>query len=135
MPAGNGPVDLPGPTGESNRHSTAPKGPILCMGPGADAAIAQVIAVTALGGLGIASEGSVPPEALTTLPDLGGAIWWGEEDTGRAYEQALSQRAGPITALITAQPDTAQVLHERHVCIDTTAAGGNAALLAQVGNA
>jgi RHH-type proline utilization regulon transcriptional repressor/proline dehydrogenase/delta 1-pyrroline-5-carboxylate dehydrogenase len=25
------------------------------------------------------------------------------------------------------------VLHERHICIDTTAAGGNAALLAEVG--
>lgn len=135
MPAGNAPVDLPGPTGESNRHSTAPKGPILCMGPGADAAAAQVNAVTSLGGIGIAADGSVPSEALTTLPDLGGVIWWGDADTGRAYEMALSQRTGPITALITAHPDTAQVLHERHVCIDTTAAGGNAALLAQVGNA
>jgi len=26
-------------------------------------------------------------------------------------------------------PDRAHVFHERHLCIDTTAAGGNAALL------
>jgi RHH-type proline utilization regulon transcriptional repressor/proline dehydrogenase/delta 1-pyrroline-5-carboxylate dehydrogenase len=59
-------------------------------------------------------------------------IWWGDDATGRAYEAALAEREGPIVALITAQPDAAQVLHERHVCIDTTAAGGNAALLAAV---
>jgi RHH-type proline utilization regulon transcriptional repressor/proline dehydrogenase/delta 1-pyrroline-5-carboxylate dehydrogenase len=29
-------------------------------------------------------------------------------------------------------PDLAHACHERHVCIDTTAAGGNAALLAAV---
>jgi RHH-type proline utilization regulon transcriptional repressor/proline dehydrogenase/delta 1-pyrroline-5-carboxylate dehydrogenase len=32
--------------------------------------------------------------------------------------------------LITTRPDLAHVAHERHLCVDTTAAGGNAALLA-----
>jgi RHH-type proline utilization regulon transcriptional repressor/proline dehydrogenase/delta 1-pyrroline-5-carboxylate dehydrogenase len=32
--------------------------------------------------------------------------------------------------LVTGRPDPAHVLTERHVCVDTTAAGGNAALLA-----
>jgi RHH-type proline utilization regulon transcriptional repressor/proline dehydrogenase/delta 1-pyrroline-5-carboxylate dehydrogenase len=50
-------------------------------------------------------------------------------------EAALSRRSGPIVALVTTMPDAAHVLHERHVCIDTTAAGGNAALLAEVGRA
>ncbi|WP_412509698.1 hypothetical protein, partial [Roseovarius sp. SYSU LYC5161] len=36
---------------------------------------------------------------------------------------------GPILPLITGMPDTGHACHERHVCVDTTAAGGNAALL------
>ena len=125
------PVDLPGPTGESNRLSEIPRGPLLCLGPGADTARAQAEAVSALGGQPVKADGSVPPEALRDLP-AEAAIWWGDTDTGRAYEVALADRDGPIIPLVTARPDAAHVLHERHVCIDTTAAGGNAALLAAV---
>ena len=132
IPEGQPPTDLPGPTGESNRHSLHPRGPVLCLGPGLEAALAQREAVMALGGVGVVSEGTVPPEALTGLSPLAAAIWWGDADTGRAYETALSERAGPIIALVTGMPDAAHVMHERHVCIDTTAAGGNAALLAEV---
>ena len=54
----------------------------------------------------------------------------GDQDAGRTYMRALATRKGPITPLITARPDLAHVAHERHLCVDTTAAGGNAALLA-----
>ncbi len=125
-------TDLPGPTGESNRHSTHARGPILCMGPGKAAAEKQAAAVNALGGIGIASGGNIAAPTLAEINLLAGVIWWGDVDTGREIETALSQRVGPITSLITSMPDAAHVLHERHVCIDTTAAGGNAALLAEV---
>lgn len=125
-------TDLPGPTGESNRHSTHPRGPILCMGPGKAASAKQAATVNALGGIGIASGGAIPAAALVGITPLAGVIWWGDTNTGREIEIALSQREGPITALFTSMPDAAHVLHERHVCIDTTAAGGNAALLAEV---
>ncbi len=125
-------TDLPGPTGESNRHSAHPRGPMLCMGPGAEAAQDQANAVKACGGVGISAEGDIRPGDLTTLTPLSGVIWWGDKTTGQAIEAALSQRDGPIIALITGMPDTGHALHERHVCIDTTAAGGNAALLAEV---
>ena len=42
---------------------------------------------------------------------------------------ALSAREGPILPLLTGAPEPSHVLAERHVCVDTTAAGGNAALL------
>ncbi|SIT84070.1 L-proline dehydrogenase /delta-1-pyrroline-5-carboxylate dehydrogenase [Yoonia rosea] len=131
-PAPAKPSDLPGPTGESNRLSTTARGPILCMGPGADVAQEQVAAVKALGGIGISTEGALTASQLSEIAELGAVIWWGDAQTGRALETALSTRQGPITALITGMPDAAHVLHERHVCIDTTAAGGNAALLAEV---
>ena len=125
-------VDMPGPTGESNRLGAAPRGPVLCLGPGDAAAAAQADTVTALGGIAVATQGSVPAEALANLPAIACAIWWGDADTARAYEASLAAREGPIVALVTDTPDAAHVLCERHVCIDTTAAGGNAALLAEV---
>jgi RHH-type proline utilization regulon transcriptional repressor/proline dehydrogenase/delta 1-pyrroline-5-carboxylate dehydrogenase len=120
---------LPGPTGESNRLTTHLRPAILCLGPGAEAAEAQKRAVEALGGVAVAVSGRLDPEALVTMGGLSGALWWGEESEARAYAAALARRAGPILPLITGLPDTGHALHERHVCVDTTAAGGNAALL------
>ena len=126
-------IDLPGPTGESNRLSTHVRPPILCLGPSKEDITAQIATVTQLGGTATQLPAPATPETLTTHPDISGAIWWGDADTGTTYAKALAAREGPILALITGQPDAGHVLHERHVCIDTTAAGGNAALLAQVG--
>jgi RHH-type proline utilization regulon transcriptional repressor/proline dehydrogenase/delta 1-pyrroline-5-carboxylate dehydrogenase len=126
-------VDLPGPTGESNRLSLSPRGPILCLGPGPDLAAAQAAAVEALAGQAVSAGGRIAPDDLVGLAPLGGVIWWGDDDTARLIEQALARRTGPILPLITASPDVGHAMIERHVCIDTTAAGGNAALLADVG--
>ncbi|MGI6245806.1 MAG: bifunctional proline dehydrogenase/L-glutamate gamma-semialdehyde dehydrogenase PutA [Pseudochelatococcus sp.] len=121
---------MPGPTGELNRLSFYTRAPLLCLGPGAEAVEAQVAAVEALGGHAVGVEGELPPEALTRLAGFSAAIWWGDEATGRAHANALAGRDGEIVPLITRMPDPAYVLHERHLCVDTTAAGGNAALLA-----
>ena len=120
---------LPGPTGELNARSTFAKPPILCAGPGKKAAETQAKAVTALGGVAVKATGQIRAEHLTDLTRLGAVIWWGDGPTARMFDLALAARAGPIVALITGQPDSAHVLFEQHVCIDTTAAGGNAALL------
>ncbi|WP_101069242.1 bifunctional proline dehydrogenase/L-glutamate gamma-semialdehyde dehydrogenase PutA [Roseovarius salinarum] len=120
---------LPGPTGESNRLTTHVRPPLLCLGPGEDTASAQARAVCKLGGRAVLANGALPPEALTELTGFSGALYWGDAGTARAYAQALSRRDGPILPLITGQPDTGHVVHERHVCVDTTASGGNAALL------
>ena len=121
---------LPGPTGELNRLSTRPRPPLLCLGPGDTAVAAQVAAVEGLGGRAIGVRGDLAPEAFTDLPDFGGVLWWGDPATGLAVSRALCDREGPIIPLITGRPDVAHVRHERHLCVDTTAAGGNTALLA-----
>ena len=125
-------LTLPGPTGESNRLTTSARPPLLCFGPGAEAAKEQARIVESLGGIAVMANGTVAPDALTTLSGFSGVLWWGEADTARAYECALAARKGPILPLLTGQPDAARVLGERHVCVDTTAAGGNAALLGGV---
>jgi RHH-type transcriptional regulator, proline utilization regulon repressor / proline dehydrogenase / delta 1-pyrroline-5-carboxylate dehydrogenase len=125
--------DLPGPTGESNRLTLTPRAPLLCLGPGSPAAEAQARAVRALGGHAVEAPG-LPAEALGTLTGFSGALWWGEAVKGQAYAQSLAARPGPILPLI-AMPDAGHTCHERHLCIDTTASGGNAQLLATVADA
>ncbi|MBP0483594.1 bifunctional proline dehydrogenase/L-glutamate gamma-semialdehyde dehydrogenase PutA [Sagittula salina] len=121
---------LPGPTGEANRLTTLPRAPLLCLGPGKRAAEAQAEAIRARGGLAVAAEGTVPPEVLETLDGFSGALWWGDGATARVLRQALAARRGPILPLITGLPDAGHAVLERHTCVDTTAAGGNTALLA-----
>ena len=123
---------LPGPTGESNRLSLHPRAPLLCAGPGPEAAAAQAAAIRALGGTAVEAPG-IPPEALTRLQGFSGVLYWGPDAQARAMTEALATRPGPILPLITSAPDRAHALLERHVCIDTTASGGNAELLVQAG--
>lgn len=118
---------LPGPTGESNVLTSMARGPILCLGPGADTAVAQAQAVEALGGKAIVAAGNVDAAWLADLP-MDGAIWWGDADTARELRAALASRTGPILPLITGMPDKGHACHERHV-FDSTASGGNAQLL------
>ncbi|WP_095587919.1 bifunctional proline dehydrogenase/L-glutamate gamma-semialdehyde dehydrogenase PutA [Actibacterium ureilyticum] len=119
---------FPGPTGESNTLSLSPRGPVLCLGPGAEATRQQIAAVEGLGGVAVASNGAVAPDRLTDLTGLSAVLYWG--DDARPFAQALARREGPIIPLITALPDRAHVVHERHLCIDRTASGGNTTLLA-----
>jgi RHH-type transcriptional regulator, proline utilization regulon repressor / proline dehydrogenase / delta 1-pyrroline-5-carboxylate dehydrogenase len=50
--------------------------------------------------------------------------------TLRAIRRVLSERDGPIVRLVAAVINPTAYVHERAVCVDTTAAGGNASLLA-----
>lgn len=124
--------DMPGPTGESNRLSLHHRAPLLCLGPGGETEAAQIASVTALGGVAVAAGGEVPPDWLREADGFSGVIWWGDAAQARAYAQALAARDGAILPLITARPDAAHVFNERHLCIDTTASGGNAQLLAEM---
>ena len=124
--------DLPGPTGESNRLTHHVRPPILCLGPTEAIAVQQAEELRKLGGATVVAHG-LEPEHLTTLVGLSGAIYWGNEPTARAYDQSLAKRHGAILPLITSQPSKFHTQFERHTCVDTTASGGNAALLAEVG--
>ena len=144
------PLDLPGPTGESNRLSFAPRGVVLCLGPGADAVRAQVAAAREAGNavvavadgasaaltahatdpLVVVLDGQVAPGALSTLPGIAAVACVADRDALAAMRAALARRPGPILPLIT-EPDAPEhYVLERHLCVDTTAAGGNASLLA-----
>ncbi|MFV0333697.1 MAG: bifunctional proline dehydrogenase/L-glutamate gamma-semialdehyde dehydrogenase PutA [Tropicimonas sp.] len=121
---------MPGPTGEMNRLTLCPRLPVLCLGPGRAAAMAQVAAVEALGGVAVAPDGSLSASDLAGVSGISAVLWWGDVETARTYAGALAACHGAITPLLTTRPDKAHIMHERHLCVDTTAAGGNAALLA-----
>jgi RHH-type transcriptional regulator, proline utilization regulon repressor / proline dehydrogenase / delta 1-pyrroline-5-carboxylate dehydrogenase len=145
-----GPVDLPGPTGEANTLTLLPRGRALVLGPDADALLAQAVQALAAGnavlavapgasaavqpllgkGLPIAAlDGVVKPDDLETLAtDL--VACSADPDTLRAIRQALAARNGPLVPLVAETIYPAAYAHERAVCVDTTAAGGNASLLA-----
>ena len=123
--------ELPGPTGERNLLRLIPRDPLLCAGPTRELAEKQAAAVKALGGRAIIPDDDIVPDAVVTATGFSAVIWWGDTDTGHAFSRALARRDGPIIPLIVDTPDRAHFFYERHLCIDTTAAGGNAALLVE----
>lgn len=133
--------ELPGPTGESNVLSTYGRGKALCLGPSRAAAeqqasiarahgCAAVIVAPGADGPGAVS-GVLDPEALTTLSGVDLVVHWGSKPEQRAVREALAARDGALVPLITEEDFGDRCIMERHVCVDTTAAGGNASLLAR----
>ena len=121
---------MPGPTGELNRLSLITRPPALCLGPGNESAQEQKRMIESLGRVTIIVEGNLPAQALHQLPDFSALLWWGDTEQARQYALALADLPGAIVPLITDTPDQAHVVFERHLCVDTTAAGGNVSLLA-----
>ena len=140
---------LPGPTGESNRLSVVPRGRVLCLGPTAAAATSQAARALGLGCTALlvapgaleheldphgsvgALDGVLEPAALTALRGIDAVMSDAEPETLAAIRRALAAREGPILPLVTAGDPDVMLRHERHLCVDTTAAGGNASLLAE----
>jgi RHH-type proline utilization regulon transcriptional repressor/proline dehydrogenase/delta 1-pyrroline-5-carboxylate dehydrogenase len=121
-------TELSGPTGEDNQLSVYAKGRVLCLGPGDDNRAAQVALAEAYGNVAVPL--SIAPGDLRLLHGFSVVMHWGAKEDQRACRIALSERDGPILPLIVSD-DTLMLVREEHVCIDTTASGGNAELLAQ----
>lgn len=134
---------LPGPTGESNQLSIYGRGTALCLGPTAKAAREQAEIARANGchavaiapGLSLSDgiNGLLDPTELETLDGFDLVVHWGNVADQKALRQALAARNGRLIPLVTARDLADRCRLERHVCIDTTAAGGNASLLAAAG--
>lgn len=121
-------TELSGPTGEDNQLSVYAKGRILCLGPGDENRNEQVALAEAYGNVAVPLRAA--PGDLRILKDFSAVMHWGSEEEQRACRVALSERDGPILPLIVSN-DSLMLVREEHVCIDTTASGGNAKLLAK----
>lgn len=145
-----GPIDLPGPTGEANSLALHPRGRVLCLGRDRETLLAQAVQALAAGNAVVA----IAPDAQSALSALTGkdmpvaafdgvpdeeqlrtlavdlAALCADDQTLRTTRRALAARSGAIVRLVTEPLDPEAYVLERATCVDTTAAGGNATLLA-----
>jgi RHH-type proline utilization regulon transcriptional repressor/proline dehydrogenase/delta 1-pyrroline-5-carboxylate dehydrogenase len=144
------PRTLPGPTGESNQYWLAPKGVVLCLGSDANVLMSQSIQALAAGNrvvvvgpaeitkrieplqeVGVpigALTGEVEPQALVEGPIDMVAFAGRKEDLG-SLRRILADRPGAILPLVMDEISPESYCHERSICIDTTATGGNVSLM------
>jgi len=131
---------MPGPTGESNRWSTYARGTILCLGPTMEDAEKQAKIANEIGCAAVAVApgirehlgvaGLLRRSALSVLTGFDAVALWSNTDDLRKARMALSERSGALVPLIASDQMKEFCVIERHICVDTTAAGGNASLLA-----
>jgi len=122
-------TDLPGPTGESNRLSQVPRGVVLCLGADVTT-LAQSASASGCPVVVLQGELGNDIDFLETIDGISAVCCRVPVDQLREIRVKLAARTGKIVPLVT--EGNAQELFrlERHVCVDTTASGGNAALLA-----
>ena len=149
---------LPGPTGELNTYSLAPRGNVLCRAQTRLGVLTQLTAVLATGNRAcfmdepvIAQVRGEVPElvriAITLLPTFPGdasvqcetALFEGEIPVTRLWCRQLANRNGPIVTTQSIEPaalaqGTAhyaldRLIAERSVSVNAAAAGGNASLM------
>jgi RHH-type proline utilization regulon transcriptional repressor/proline dehydrogenase/delta 1-pyrroline-5-carboxylate dehydrogenase len=134
---------LPGPTGESNKLSVFPVGRVLCLGPTPELAQAQADAAQSVGCQTLivcpfataehSINGFLSRELLTDLNGFSAVICSSDAGDSSEIRRALAARKGALVPLVTENNIAERCVNERHLSIDTTAAGGNVSLLASMG--
>jgi RHH-type proline utilization regulon transcriptional repressor/proline dehydrogenase/delta 1-pyrroline-5-carboxylate dehydrogenase len=145
-------LTLPGPTGERNVLGFVPRGAILCAAASAKGLLNQLAAVLVTGNRALVlADASTNPgdQVLATLPaevkervrfvgeaELDGLeIQMAMVDSGLQgkLQAKLAARPGAIVGIVDTQPGQAvalwRLVAERALCVNTTAAGGNASLM------
>jgi RHH-type proline utilization regulon transcriptional repressor/proline dehydrogenase/delta 1-pyrroline-5-carboxylate dehydrogenase len=135
---------LPGPTGETNTLSLAPRGRVACLGPDEADLRAQIAAAHRAGNVALlgqsataariagAARGRVElvADALSPPPD---AVLIATERLAQSARTRLAESEGPIVPVVVADGrgayDASRLVVERTLTINTTASGGNASLL------
>ena len=139
-------VLLPGPTGELNQLSTVARGVVLCLGPDRHTALLQAQTALAQGNgvVMIVNDLNLPEcdlplvvvqgqLAATDIASLSGyhaVAANGDAAYQKQLRLALANQTGPLLPLVSETADPQRYTMERHLCVDTTAAGGNASLIA-----
>jgi RHH-type proline utilization regulon transcriptional repressor/proline dehydrogenase/delta 1-pyrroline-5-carboxylate dehydrogenase len=144
---------MPGPTGELNRLTVVPRGIIVCTGVTDRQAIAfayralsegnkvvlvspnatKLMASSIKDGLPVAAiDGIVQCRCFSQVKGIDAVAVQAGESYIKLLKEALAKRERAILPVITNANAWERFVIERHLCIDTTAAGGNATLIASV---
>jgi RHH-type proline utilization regulon transcriptional repressor/proline dehydrogenase/delta 1-pyrroline-5-carboxylate dehydrogenase len=141
-------LELPGPTGERNGLEFVARGTVLCAAASTAGLLNQVVAAFATGNRALVLHSgsarlpaNLPAEVKARLRFVGDAELDGSEfamamiDTGLPGKlaQQLAARPGAIVGIVDTlekQPIALwRLVAERALCVNTTAAGGNASLM------
>jgi RHH-type proline utilization regulon transcriptional repressor/proline dehydrogenase/delta 1-pyrroline-5-carboxylate dehydrogenase len=137
-------IDLPGPTGERNQLEFVPRGTVLCAPNGLDSLLNQLAATFATGNRALVLMEAVPalPAAVQErvrfidARELDGsdvAMALVEQGLAGDLRTKLAARPGAIVGIVDTRAGTPialwRLVAERALCINTTAAGGNASLM------
>lgn len=139
---------LPGPTGERNTLAFCPRGAVLCAADTLPALLNQLAAALATGnrayvlaGAGLAVPDDLPAEVKDRIRFVGAAdvaqcdfqIALVETGLKGALRSQLAARPDAIVGIVdtdgNAPVDLWRLVAERALCVNTTAAGGNASLM------
>jgi len=144
-------LDLPGPVGERNVYTLEPRGAVLCDAADEAALIAQVACALATGNRALLA-GPAAPALVAALPeplrervavaapgDRVDAVLTDREGAALvAFAGDVARRDGPIASVFRVSASSRArgepapldfLLSERSLCVNTTAAGGNASLM------
>ncbi|HYS14504.1 MAG TPA: bifunctional proline dehydrogenase/L-glutamate gamma-semialdehyde dehydrogenase PutA [Burkholderiaceae bacterium] len=139
-------MDLPGPTGETNRETLPPRGKVLCEAPDTPQLVEQLAAVLATGNQAVVSSrlsallpADLPPEVRASIDVVADVndeavdvALCSEPHRAAQLRRQFAARAGRRTRVITpidGDYPLIWLLVERVVSINTAAAGGNATLM------
>ena len=136
---------LPGPTGERNTLSFAPRGRVFCAATTVNCLLNQVAALLATGNTPV-----LPAQTMGLLPtglptEVRARIQQAEAEQSQAqfaliegallnhYKPLFAAQDGAIVSVIESHENTEaplwRLVAERALCVNTTAAGGNASLM------
>ncbi len=142
-------LSLPGPTGEYNELRFAARGDLACLADTDLALCRQLTAAFATGNRVVLPKGPFNETLARVLPqyvELAGQIeqanvdallWDGAHAEARAVHAGLIARSPSIVPLIAQEDeryDLSRLIVERSLCVNTAAAGGNAALMSLGGD-
>ncbi|HYP64476.1 MAG TPA: L-glutamate gamma-semialdehyde dehydrogenase [Acidocella sp.] len=122
--------ELPGPVGERNLYRLQPRR-VLCSAKTSLGHAAQLEAVKAAGARAVFRQDD----------DFSAVLLEGEAAEVQALAAALATRPGPLIQIVAlssaalaagALYNPAWLVHERSICVNSAAAGGNAALMAAI---
>lgn len=137
-------IDLPGPTGERNQLDFVPRGTVLCAPSGTASLLNQLAAAFATGNRALVLAETLPALPIAVKEHV--RFINAQELDGSEFAMALVEQGlpGDLQARLAARPgaivgivDTRagepvalwRLVAERALCVNTTAAGGNASLM------
>lgn len=139
-------MSLPGPTGETNTLSFVPRGKIACFALTKEVFLNQLAAVLVTGNIAVVDpilvtllpkglprkiRDKIVMQSFASMPDLYMVLV--EESQARKWRIPLAQRDGALVQVVLVSHDKPvplwRLVAERAVCVNTTAAGGNASLM------